>query len=228
MDKNAKKAKNHKVRIFIVDDHPVVREGLAQRITRQADMEICGEAEDVPGALRLIAELKPDVAVIDIGLKNGNGLDLVRRIKERGDRVRMLVWSMYSESHYGERALRAGALGFIAKDQPTEQILKAIHRILQDKVFLSDKLAQQLLYQKLGEKEETKESTPVEKLSDREMEVFRLMGLALDTRAIAGKMQLSPKTVETYQARIKDKLKLCNMRELLLFAARWQEECTTR
>src|SRR5579862_176263 len=107
------KSKKPKARILIVDDHPIVREGLAQRISRQSDLEVCGEADDEPNALRLVSELKPDVAVIDIGLKTGNGLDLVRRLKERGDGVRMLVWSMYSESDYAERALRVGALGFI-------------------------------------------------------------------------------------------------------------------
>jgi DNA-binding NarL/FixJ family response regulator len=224
MRPNRTQAKRRKARILIVDDHPIVREGLAQRIARQPGLEVCGEAEDVPGALRLIAELNPDAAVIDIGLKNGSGLDLVRRVKDRGDKVRMLVWSMYGESHFGERAIRAGALGFITKDQPAELFLEAIHCVLQGKVYLSDELAQEILRSRVGETEEVENQPLIKKLSDREMEVFRLMGLGRATREIADKMQLSPKTVETYVARIKEKLKLSNLRELLLFAAKWHEE----
>jgi DNA-binding NarL/FixJ family response regulator len=204
----------------------VVREGLAQRISRQPDLEVCGEAEDQPTALRLSSQLKPDVAVIDIGLKNGNGLDLVRRLKDRRDPVRMLVWSMYSETQYAERALRAGALGFITKDQPTEQIIDAIHHVQHDKIYLSEKMSERLLRKSIGEKDEALTRNPLEALSDRELEVFRLIGLGKETREIAEKMQLSPKTVETYQARIKEKLDLTSARELVVYASQWNEPRT--
>src|SRR5262249_33556838 len=137
-------------RVFIVDDHPIVREGLALRIARQVDLVVCGQAEDVPTALRLAASTTPDVAVIDIALKDGNGLDLVRRLKARGDDIRMLVWSTHNEAHYAERAPRAGALGFIAKDQATDKIIHAIHRVLEGKIYLNDDLAERLLHKSMG------------------------------------------------------------------------------
>src|SRR5262249_22460385 len=155
----------------------------------------------------------------DIGLKEGNGLDLVRRIKEKHEDIRVLVWSMHSDSHYAERALRAGALGFITKDQAIDQVLTAIRRVLEGKIYLSEAMSEKLLHKSLGG--EHVEADPIEKLSDRELEVFRLMGQALDTREIADRMHVSAKTVETYQARIKEKLNLDSGRELLLRAARW-------
>src|ERR1700729_2015049 len=128
------------VKILIVDDHPVVREGLAMNLATQPDMEVCGAAEDVPGALALLASTQPDVAIIDISLKNGNGLELIRRIKDRPEAVRILVWSMYPETLYAERALRAGAQGYLNKGQATHHVLDAVRAILQGKVYLSGDL----------------------------------------------------------------------------------------
>jgi DNA-binding NarL/FixJ family response regulator len=214
-----------RIRIFIVDDHPVVREGLGQRISRQADMEICGEAEDVFAAYQLFCELKPDVAVVDIGLKTGNGLDLVQRIKQKHESARLLVWSIYSEHHYAERALRAGALGFISKGEPTERIIEAIRQVMDGKVFLSDTASQHLVQRAVGGTGPVPiRSAPLETLSDRELEVFRLLGQALDTKKIAGLMHVSPKTIETYQARIKEKLGIPNSRELFAYAVRSNAE----
>jgi DNA-binding NarL/FixJ family response regulator len=210
-------------KVLIVDDHPVVREGLALRIARQPDMTVSGEAADINEALRLIGERQPDVAVVDIALKNGDGIDLVKRLKTRGELVRILVWSMFSEGLYAERALRAGAMGFVTKDMPTEEILEAIRRVGEDRVYVSPTMADRLLQRAVGGKETVKPSA-IELLSDRELEAFRLTGQGLDTRQVAERMHVSPKTVETYQARIKDKLQLMNSRELFQRAVQWVSE----
>ncbi len=194
--------KKKRARIVIVDDHPAVREALALRIGRQHDLEVCGEAADMGEALRLVAETQPDVAVIDISLKTGSGIDLIKRIKDRNHRVRMLVWSMHSEALYGERALRAGALGYINKDQATDKIVEAIRRVLEGKVFLSDALADRMLHRAVGGREEIQRS-PFDALADRELEVFRLIGEGTKTAEIAERLHLSVKTIETYRDRIR-------------------------
>ena len=145
MSRTKFKASNPASRILIVDDHPAVREALALRISRQPDLEVCGEAADMSEALRLVASTKPDVAVVDISLKSGNGIDLIKRIIDRNKRIRILVWSMHGESLYAERALRAGALGYINKDQATDTIVEAIRRVLAGKVWLSEATAQRML-----------------------------------------------------------------------------------
>ena len=216
-----KKEPPEKIKVFIVDDHPIVREGLKERIGREPNMEVCGEAADGHTALKMIGTQRPDVAVIDIGLKKSDGIDLTQRLKARGDAVRMLIWSMYSESHYAERALRAGALGFITKDQPTEQVIRGIEQVYQGKIFLSESMQERLVCRGIGsphdheQKDEVIEIGNFSKLTNRELEVFRLIGQAMDTRSIANCLHLSPKTVETYQARIKEKLKLSGIRELV-------------
>jgi DNA-binding NarL/FixJ family response regulator len=210
-----------KKKILIVDDHPVVREGLALRIGRQPDLEVCGEAGDVAEALQVLGHVRPDVAIIDIALKSGSGLDLIKRVKARDESIRLLVWSMYSETHYAERALRAGALGYITKEQATEKIIEAIRRVLAGKVYLSEPMAEQLLGRAVGGGGEQLTRPLLATLSDRELEVFRLIGEGLDTTQIAAQMRLSPKTVETYRARIKEKLHLTSSRELLRQAVQW-------
>lgn len=208
-------------RVLIVDDHPAVREALALRIGRQSDLEVCGEAADTSEALRLIAETEPDVAVVDISLQSGNGIDLIKRIKVRNDRVRLLVWSMHSESLYAERALRAGALGYITKDQATDRIIDAIRRVLEGKVWLSATMAERLLQRAVGgEPPETKRS-PLETLADRELEVFRLIGEGVKTAEIAERLHLSVKTVETYRDRIRQKLDLSDGTRLAHYATQW-------
>src|SRR6516225_6678755 len=159
-------------RVLIVDDHPAVREALAIRIGRQRDLEVCGEAADMGEALRLVAEARPDVAVIDISLKAGSGIDLITRIKDRDAYVRILVWSMHSEALYAERALRAGALGYVNKDQATDRIVAAIRRVREGKVYLSDAMTEAMLQRSVGGARETVPSTPLDVLADRELEVF--------------------------------------------------------
>src|SRR5262249_25419127 len=145
-----RKAKKRRARVLIVDDHPAVREALALRIGRQPDLEVCGDVADMNEALRQVAETHPDVAVVDISLKSSNGIDLIRRISDCHSDVRVLVWSMHSESLYAERALRAGALGYVSKDQATDKIVEAIRRVLAGKVWLSEAMAERLLQRAVG------------------------------------------------------------------------------
>jgi len=208
-------------RILIVDDHPAVREGLALRIEGQPDLEVCGQAADVPEALRAVPATRPDIAVVDISLKSGNGLDLIKRLKTHPHPVRILVWSMHGENLYAERALRAGAAGYITKEEATDQIIEAIRQVRDGKVYLSDRMKEHMLKRAVTHAANPIRS-PVEDLSDRELEVFQMIGQGLDTQSIAKKMFLSPKTVETYVSRIKKKLDLASSRELLQRAAQWE------
>ena len=210
-----------RARIVIVDDHPAVREALVSRIGRQPDLEVCGEAADMSEALRLVADTQPDLAVIDISLKTGSGIDLIKRIKDRNDSVRMLVWSMHSESLYAERALRAGALGYINKDQATDKIIEAIRRVLEGNVFLSDAMAEKMLHRAVGGGRKEVTRSPLDVLADRELEVFRLIGQAVKTAEIAKRLHLSVKTVETYRDRIRRKLDLSDGTELAHYTTQW-------
>ncbi len=210
-----------RARVLVVDDHPPVREALALKIGRQPDLEVCGEAADTSDALRLVAETEPDVAVIDISLKTGNGIDLIRRIKDRNEHIRILVWSMHSESLYAERALRAGALGYVNKDQATEKIVQAIRRVLEDKVYLSEGMAERMLHRAVGVEREGMTRSPIDALADRELEIFRLIGQGVKTAAIAQRLNLSVKTVETYRYRIRHKLGLIDGAQMAHYATRW-------
>ena len=210
-----------RARILIVDDHPAVREALASRIGRQPDLEVCGEAADMSEALRLVADTQPDLAVVDISLKTGSGIDLIKRIKDRNDSVRMLVWSMHSESLYAERSLRAGALGYINKDQATDKIVDAIRRVLEGKVYLSDAMAEKMLHRAVGGDREEVTRSPLTALADRELEVFHLIGQGVKTAEIAERLHLSVKTIETYRDRIREKLDLSDGTELAHYATQW-------
>lgn len=211
-----------KVRILIVDDHPVVREGLAMQISAQPDLDVCGEAEDVAGALALLASAQPDVAIVDISLKDSSGLDLIRRIRDRRAETRILVWSMYPENLYAERVLRAGAQGFLNKGRATRELLDAIRAIVAGKIYVSGQMAEELLQRMVSGN--SAEQSPMDRLSDRELETFDMIGHGLTTEAIAAKMHVSPKTVETYRARIKEKLGLNNVTELIQRATQWVME----
>ncbi|MGE5192770.1 MAG: response regulator transcription factor [Deltaproteobacteria bacterium] len=209
-----------RARILIVDDHPAVREALALRIGEQPGLEVCGEAADMSAALRLIADTRPDVVVVDLSLRTGNGIDLIKRIKDRNKSVRMLVWSMHSESLYAQRALRAGAMGYINKDQATDKIVEAIQQVLDGKIYLSDALAQTMLRRAVGGGREVTRSS-LDRLADRELEVFRLIGQGVKTTEIAERLHLSVKTVETYRDRIRQKLDLRHGTELAHYATQW-------
>jgi DNA-binding NarL/FixJ family response regulator len=211
-----------KAKVLIVDDHPVVREGLAMHLAAQPDLEVCGEAEDLPGALAVLGTCQPDVAIIDISLKNSSGIELIRRIKDRNAKVRILVWSMYPENLYAERALRAGAQGYLSKSQATRHVLDAIRAILQGRVYISGAAADKILQRVIGRGPEDRSA--IDSLSDRELEAFQLLGEGMTTESIAEKMHVSPKTVETFRARIKDKLGISTLPELIQRATQWAVE----
>jgi DNA-binding NarL/FixJ family response regulator len=209
-------------RIMVVDDHPVVRHGLIEIINRSTDMEVIGQAGRASEAAQLIEQLRPDLVVIDISLEDGSGIELIKQIKSRHPEVRMLVNSMHDEKLYAERALRAGAMGYINKEQSMEQIVDAIRQVLKGRVYLSNAMSDRVLHRVIsGGVEEEAERSPVQALSDRELEVFELMGKGLTTRQVAAKLHLSPKTVETHREHIKTKLKIVNNNQLLRHAVQW-------
>ncbi len=213
-----------KARVLIVDDHPAVREALSIRINGLMDLIVCGEAATIPETLNLVETTEPDVVVLDLSLGSADGLDLIKRIKHRNGSIRILVWSMYSELLYAERALRAGALGYVSKEQATEQIVEAIRRVLEGKVWLSETMSERLVKQRvIGAKRESSEA-PVEALTDRELKVFLLIGEGVKTAEIARRLHLSVKTVETYRDRIRQKLDLEDGTRLAHFATRWALE----
>lgn len=208
-----------RAKVLIVDDHAIVREGLVSLISRQANLEVCGEADGVADALKLLSTLTPDIVIVDISLPDGNGLDLVRRIKAAQPDVRILVASMYDEGLYAERALRAGATGYINKQEASRKIIAAIHCVLSRKVYLSRRMSDRLLT-RLGTGD-APQGPSATKLSDRELEVFQLIGNGMQTVDIAAKLHLSVKTIETHRQRIKVKLGLSNSAELSREAAHW-------
>jgi DNA-binding NarL/FixJ family response regulator len=206
-------------RVFIVDDHPVVREGFGLQVAAQPDLVVCGEADDVAGALARLSEAAPDVILVDISLKTGNGLELIKRIRARDGSARILVWSMHPESLYAERVLRAGALGYVNKGNATRQIIEALRTVLDGRVYVSADLSAQVLGRLVGAAR--RPPGPVESLTDRELEAFNLIGRGLTTQQVADRMHVSPKTVETYRVRIKEKLGLETLSELIQRATHW-------
>jgi DNA-binding NarL/FixJ family response regulator len=209
-----------KYRVYVVDDHPIVRQGLGLMINREADMLVCGEAEEAHSALQALTTLQPDVMIVDISLIGPDGIELVKAIRARNVSLPILMLSMHDESTYAERAIRAGANGYIMKQEATEKVLVAIRRILNGGVYLSDRVAGKMLQQYVRGAATVKHS-PMADLSDRELEVFRLIGDGHATRQIAEELHISVKTVETYQAHIKEKLSLRNARELMQHAIEW-------
>jgi DNA-binding NarL/FixJ family response regulator len=214
MSRSANNARNPAARVLIVDDHPAVREALATRIATQPDLAVCGEAADLAEALQIAAATDPDVAVIDIGLKTASGIELIKRLKARNDKVRMVVWSMYSEELYAERALRAGAMAYLTKEKGSGQIIDAIREVLAGNVYLSASMTRKLLKRTVGQGPQDSGRAGMDALSDRELEVFRLIGQGLKTQEIAAQMHLSVNTVETYRDRIRAKLHLSDGLEL--------------
>jgi DNA-binding NarL/FixJ family response regulator len=207
--------------ILIIDDHPIVRQGLALLINREADLEVCGDAEEAVSALRCIEELKPNLVIVDISLNGPDGLDLLKDIRMRYGSLPVLILSMLDESIYAERALRAGANGYIMKQEATERVLVAIRHILSGDIYVSDRMASRMLHRMAGGSSFAQRS-PISDLTDRELEVFRLIGEGHGTRQIADELHISVKTVESYQAHIKEKLALRNARELVQRAVQWK------
>ncbi len=206
--------------VFVVDDHPIVRQGLTLLINQEADLTVCGEAEEMHSALSAILAVKPDILIVDISLNGPDGLELLKNVRLNSPRMPVLILSMHDESIYAERALRAGANGYIMKQEATEKVLVALRRILSGEIYVSDKIANSML-QHYVRGANPSEHSSIAELTDRELEVFRLIGEGHGTRQIADALHLSIKTVESYQAHIKDKLSLRSARELVQHAIEW-------
>jgi len=208
-------------RILIVDDHPLVRTGFAQLIGDCPDMEVCGEAGDMSEALKQVEATNPDLAIIDLSLAGGSGLDLIEHIRARNKKILMLVASMHDETLYAERVLAAGARGYINKQEAQERIIQAIRQVLSGKVYLSQHMTDRLLS---GMVDANGEKRDIDSLSNRELQVFELIGQGVATSQMAEQLNLSVKTIETHQAHIKKKLGLSSAHELNQRAIRWTME----
>ncbi len=217
---NLPSAEKPATRVVLVDDHPMVRERLAELINRELDLQVCGEAEDRNQALHVIATAQPELAIVDLTLKGSHGIDLIKDLQILHPQVRILVVSMQEESLYAERAILAGARGYITKQEATRKILQAIRTVLAGEVYLSEPLKAQLLSRVVG-RSRPGEALSVAALADRELQVFEMMGHGLGTRQIAERLHLDIKTVETYRARIKEKLHLKDAAQLLQKAIAW-------
>jgi DNA-binding NarL/FixJ family response regulator len=210
-------SKAHPAKVLIVDDHELVRRGLFEMIEREPDLAPCGEAADAPSALSRMREVEPDVVLADITLREGDGLELIKQIRASHPRVRVLVISMHDENLYAERAIRAGAMGFVSKNEPARRILEAVRSVLNDRVHVSRHLADRLL-QRLRSPSTAPDPNPLDTLSDREIEVLDLLGQGLSTREVAERLHLAPKTVHTYREHLKEKLGLRSASELIRHA----------
>jgi DNA-binding NarL/FixJ family response regulator len=216
---NTSKQKN---RIFIVDDHPIVRRGLGQLINQEDDLVICGEADNAETALELLKKVKPDLAIVDISLRGIDGIELTKLIKARFDSIPVLVVSMHDESLFAERALKVGARGYIMKQEAIEKMMEAIRKVLRGELYVSERVSANIVKRFVDGRAEGV-SSPEELLSDRELEVFQLIGQGFATRQIADQLHVSVKTVEAYRANIKEKLNLKNATELIKHAVHWTE-----
>lgn len=214
-----------KTRILIVDDHPAMRHGLAQLIAKESDLEVCNEAGDRRETLAAIRRDSPDFVILDIGLKDpaGTGLDLIQEIHAHAGPVPILIYSMHDELVYAERALRSGARGYLMKQEPVREIIRAIRRILQTGVYVSEEINRRILLHHVGKskKPRSRASSPQDCLTDREFEVFRLVGKGLHPREIAKRLHLSVKTVETHRMNIRKKLDLADASTLIRYAVEW-------
>jgi DNA-binding NarL/FixJ family response regulator len=220
MSGSVKEAATGTKRILIVDDHPLVREGLIGLISAQPDFVVCGEAAGVTEALGLVATTMPDAAIIDLRLSDGAGIELIKELKARFPSVKLLVLSMQDESLFAERSLRAGALGFVSKQEASRTIVQAVRTVLAGKLYLSPNLTE-LVVQRAFVSGADVSRPPVEQFTDREMEVFELIGHGLSSRQIGVRLGISPKTVETYREHIKEKLQLATGTELTRYAVQW-------
>jgi DNA-binding NarL/FixJ family response regulator len=210
-------------RIFLVDDHPLVREWLATLLRQQPDFEVCGQAEDARDAFATMLADPPDVAIVDLSLKTSSGLDLIKELSDRLPETQVIVLSMHEEIFYAERAMRAGARGYVTKRESTHRIVEAIHEVQAGRLYANAELLAKLAERIVG-RNQSNQPGSVETLSDRELEVFRRLGEGQANRLIAEELHLSIKTVQAYCARIKDKLGLANASELAREAIRWADQ----
>jgi DNA-binding NarL/FixJ family response regulator len=211
-----------KIRIMIVEDHPIFRLGLCELINQEHDLIVCGEAEDTGKAWNEIQRLKPDMVVVDISLKGGDGISLIKEIRRYYKNLPVLVVSMHDESRFAERSLIAGAKGYINKQETSGSIVDAIHCVLSGKIYVSENIKEEILNQLVGGIDDDDKS-PIERLTDRELEVFQHIGKGFSTNEIARKLNLSTKTIGTYRERIKEKLNLKHASELVRHAMLWVE-----
>lgn len=212
-----------KSRIFLVDDHEMFREGLRQLIEREPDMTVCGDAADAEAALKGIEATSPDLAIVDISLGGTSGIELIKTVKSRYEDLPVLVVSMHEESLYSERALRAGAMGYVMKHEPSKTVKTAIRKVLEGDLFLSSKMAGSMVA-KLMHGSGEQFSSPLETLSDRELEVFRMLGQGKPVRLIAEAMNVTIPTVNSFRNRIKEKLNLKSSTEVMLQAIQWVQD----
>lgn len=213
---------NRQWKVFLLDDHPLVRSWLGQLVEQQNDLSVCGEADSFSMALRCVAMSEPDLAIVDITLPGGSGLELIRTMKKSRPTMRILAFSMHDERIYAERAIRAGANGYLMKCAAADEIVEAIYKVLNGRLALSSTVEQRFA-EKFGEGRTPPPALAVEDLSDRELEVFQLLGTGAESRQIARKLKISIKTVQAHCANIKLKLDLANATELLREALRWNE-----
>lgn len=209
-----------KKRVFIVDDHAMFRDGLRRLIDLEPDLTVCGDARDAESGLRGIGETSPDLVIVDISLDSTSGIDLIKGIKREREDLPVLVVSMHSESLYGDRALRAGAMGYVMKSEPATTVIAAIRKVLSGNVHISEKMAT-LMVSKLVKGGQDQIPSPLEALSDRELEVFRMLGQGKGTREIAQEMNVALPTISSFKNRIKEKLNFKNSTEMILYAMQW-------
>ena len=216
----AAKPRSLRRQLFLVESHPVTRDGFTLLLNAQADLQVCGHAESAPGALASLEKLRPDLVILEIGLGDSNGLELIKQLKTRFPKLRIFIFSSHDEALYAERALRAGAKGYAMKNTPTPQVIEAVRAVLRGEVFLSETMRNRLVLEHLHGSGGS-HGTGIQALSDRELEVFELLGHGRTTRRIAEKLHLSVSTVETHRAHIKQKLDLANAVELVRRATAW-------
>lgn len=214
---------SEKKRIFIVDDHAMFRDGLQQLIDREADLTVCGDAAEATEALAGIGKSEPDLVIVDISLSGKSGIDLIKAIKDKYEDLPVLVVSMHEESLYAERALRAGAMGYVMKQEPSKTVKVAVRKVLAGDMHLSEKMASSVISKFMRGTSELPPS-PLEKLSDRELEVFRMLGLGKGVRQIAEEMSVTIPTINSFRNRIKEKLQLSSSTEVMLHAIHWSRE----
>ena len=210
---------NRKRTLMIVDDHPIVRRGLAELLARELDFEVREGADNVADAIKDVETLHPDLVVVDMSLNDGSGIELITAIKARCADVKTLVWSMFDEKLFAERALQAGAMGYVNKKEPIENMVNAVRQVLQGNIYLSAQMTTRLLHRVCNNGKS--EGDPIQKLSNRELEVFQMLGNGMTTKQIGGKLDLSPKTIEAHRENIKAKLDLKNGAELNRRAVQW-------
>ena len=218
-------ASNHTTRVLIVDDHSLVRDGIRLRLSQEKDLTVCGEAADIAEALRIQEAENPHVALIDISLKTGNGLDLAQRMLARQPSIRLIISSMHEEEFYAERALEIGAMGFVHKQDSSLKLVDAIRSAMKGKLYASPEVIQRLLHKRVGRAGEQSRSR-IDQLTQRELEVFERLGQGETVKEIASALKLSPKTVETYRDRIRQKLDIESAHALQHYAFRWASEHT--